>query len=452
MGSAGRACASYTILSTLLFGVSLIGSAASPAATLEEAVRQSLSTSPDTLIDVQERLARDQALRQARGGYLPDVDLRAAYGREGSDNVITRAAGNPDNVWLTRQEAELNLRQMLFDGFATRSEVERQTARVSSSAYRVHAGYENTALRTTEVYLEVLKRRELLELARRNLATHEAVHAQVVQRTESGLGRRADLEQADARLALARANVETEDGNLTDAQTSYLRVVGVLPDEDMKRPTPAQGLLPASIDQATDQALANHPTLKSAEADVEAAMAQHEAAKHAFYPRFDIEAGRFWGDNLDGLEGYDNDARAMLVMRYNLYNGGADQARSRETAYLVNEAKEVRARSHRQVVESIRLSWNALQANERRLKPLRQHVQASQATREAYRKQFDIGERTLLDLLDSENELFEARITATGADYDSLFARYRILAGIAKLVASLGVELPTEASPLDRQY
>ena len=160
MGSAGRACASYTILSTLLFGVSLIGSAASPAATLEEAVRQSLSTSPDTLIDVQERLARDQALRQARGGYLPDVDLRAAYGREGSDNVITRAAGNADNVWLTRQEAELSLRQMLFDGFATRSEVERQTARVSSSAYRVQASFENTALRTTEVYLEVLKRRE----------------------------------------------------------------------------------------------------------------------------------------------------------------------------------------------------------------------------------------------------------------------------------------------------
>jgi adhesin transport system outer membrane protein len=312
----------------------------------------------------------------------------------------------------------------------------------------VRAAWESTALRTAEVYLEVLRRRDLARLARENLATHERIHGLIAQRTESGLGRSADLDQSESRVALARSNLVVEEANLLDAETNYLRVVGGLPDDPMPRPSPPQRLLPASLDQATAQAVAEHPTLKSAEADVQAAVAQHEAAKHAYYPRFDLELGRSWNDNLDGLEGYDNDGQLMVRMRYNLYNGGADQARVAETAHLINEAKEIRDRAHRQVVESIRLSWNALEANDQRLRPLRRHQQASEATRNAYRKQFDLGERTLLDLLDSENELFEARRAAANTEYDGVFSRYRVLAGMARLVEGLGVEPPSEAQPL----
>jgi adhesin transport system outer membrane protein len=445
-----RPAAARRAPAAIVLAVALAASASSGAVTLEEAVRQALTSDPDALIDLEERRARDEALKQARAGYLPNLDLRAAYGREYSDNPATRAFKDRD-AYLTRQEGEVSVRQMLFDGFATRSEVERQRSRVDSSAYQVQSAQESTALRATEVYLDVLRQRELARLAQENLETHERIHGLIARRTESGLARTADLDQSESRVALARSNVVVENANLLDAETRYQRVVGALPDEQMQRATVAQGLLPPSLDDATTQAVASHPTLRSAEADVKAAMAQHEAAKHAFYPRFDLELGRRWNDNLDGIEGYDNDGQVMVSMRYNLYRGGADQARLAETAHLVNEAKQIRDRAHLQVVESIRLSWNAVEANDQRLKPLRRHLQASEATRNAYRKQFDLGERTLLDLLDSENELFEARRATTNTEYDSLFARYRVLAGMARLLASFGIEPPVESKPLDQE-
>ena len=176
--------------------------------------------------------------------------------------------------------------------------------------------------------------------------------------------------------------------------------------------------------------------------DVAATVAQHEASKQAFYPRFDLELGARYGDDLDGTEGRDDDMTAMLRMRYNLFAGGKDKARSAQTARLINEAKEVRNNTYRQVVESMRLSWAAYEATQQQLTYLENYVTASEKTRGAYAKQFNLGKRTLLDLLDTENELFEARRARVNAWHDNQLAQYRILVAMGKLKEYLGVQLP----------
>jgi len=348
-------------------------------------------------------------------------------------------------VWkdYTRKEAGVLLRQMLYDGRATTSEAERQDARIASASWRLKAVGEYTSLRVAEVYLELLSRQELLRLSRDNLKAHERTLDQVKLRSESGVGRMADLAQVEGRVARARANVISDENNLADAQANYQRVVGSLPQDGLVQPTGIDASLPASVETALKQAQDEHPTLRSANADVDASFAQYEATKYRMQPRLDIELGRTWGDNLDGVEGRNEDMTAMLRLRWNLFNGWRDDARKRQTAHLINEAKSIRDNTRREVDESLQLSWNAYKALDSQIAYLRQHMEASQETRDAYDKQFGLGKRTLLDLLDSENELFQARRTHVEARDKRLFAQYRILAGIGALMPSLKVGTPT---------
>ena len=413
--------------------------------TLQDAVKKALASNPDIQIQVKERRSRNEEVERARSGYYPSLDLAAGIGTERSRNSSTRTRGEKYST-LTRQEASLNARQMLFDGFATESEVERQQARVSSTAYTIHGTAENTALDAAEAHLNLLRTDALLKLAEQNLKAHQRTYDQIKIRSDAGVGRRADLEQISGRLALAHSNVIAAQSNYDDALTSYIRVVGDAPAKQLVKPAKPTDGLPTSREEAINRALEKHPTLKSAASDVEATLAQHKAAKNTFFPRFDLELSSSWNKDLDGQFGTNNDTQAMVRMRYNLFNGGGDQARRRQTAHLIDEAKEVKNRTYRQVIETMRLSWNAYQATNQQLAYLADHVKASVRTRDAYQKQFDIGQRTLLDLLNAENELFQAKQSYIGADYDNLFSRYRILNAEGQLLKSLNLALPEEAS------
>jgi len=413
--------------------------------TLRSAVEKALASNPDIFIQVNERLSRDEEVERAKAGYLPTLDLNAGIGTERSQNSSTRARGS-DSVTLTRREASLSARQMLFDGFATKNEVERQQARVSSTAYTVQGVAENTALDAVEAYLNLLRNDTLLKLADENLKAHKRSFDQIKIRSDAGVGRRADLEQISGRLALANSNLIAAQSNYDDGLTVYIRVIGEAPLGVPVKPEKVQDNIPTSRDEAIEQAIEKHPTLKSAVADVEATMAQHRASRNTFYPRFDLELSQSWNRDLDGQIGTNNDSQAMVRMRYNLFNGGGDAARKRQTAHLIDEAKEVRNRTYRQVVETMRLSWNAFSATEQQLIYLDQHVKATVRTRDAYQKQFNIGQRTLLDLLNAENELFQAKQSYISADFDNLFARYRILNAEGGLLKNLGIALPNEAT------
>ena len=132
-------------------------------------------------------------------------------------------------------------------------------------------------------------------------------------------------------------------------------------------------------------------------------------------------------------------------MRWNLYRGGRDSARIRESAAYVERNREIRNNTHRQVVESIRLSWISYQATSDQLVYLRERADASGRTRDAYKQQFDIGQRSLLDLLDTENEFIDARRALVAAEYENLYAQYRILAGTGQLLLALDIDLPETA-------
>jgi adhesin transport system outer membrane protein len=386
-------------------------------------------------------MSADYQLKAAQGGYLPRVDVAAGYGREGTDSVTTRGSSGDHFQTLNRGESSVRVQQMLFDGFATSSEVGRQRANVSSRAYALMGTAERTALDVAKVYLDVLTRRDMLLLAEENLKSHERIYDQIQLRTSRGVGRLADMDQAEARLAQAQNNRLTEMTNLADAETGYLSVVGQAPDQ-LSAPQPFIDMLPATLDEARRQMIENSPLLRSAEADIAATEKQYDAAKSTFYPRFDAELGRTADNDVDGLNGHNNEWQAMVRMRMNLFAGGSNKADLQSKSYLANQALDIRNNGLRQLNEELGLAWNAYNNAAAQLPIAQKYVDHATSVRLAYQKQFSIGERTLLDLLDSENELFTARRRLAEVKSLQLYTQYRIKADMGQLLRSQGVVAP----------
>ncbi len=411
------------------------------AQTLPEAMQQAMDVHPEIQAGVNARMSADYQLKAAQGGYLPRVDVAAGYGREGTDSVTTRGSSGDRFQTLNRGESSVRLQQMIFDGFATSSEVGRQRANVSSRAYALMGTSERTGLDVAKVYLDVLTRRDMVLLAQENLKSHERIYDQIQLRTSRGVGRLADLDQAEARLAQAQNNLLTEQTNLADAETNYLSAVGQAADQ-LSPPQAFVDMLPASLDEARRQMIENSPVLRSAEADIAATEKQYDAAKSTFYPRFDAELGRTADNDVDGLNGHNNEWQAMVRMRMNLFAGGSNKADLQSKSYLASQALDIRNNALRQLNEELGLAWNAYNNATAQLPIAQKYVDHATSVRLAYQKQFSIGERTLLDLLDSENELFTARRRLAEVKSLQLFTQYRIKADMGQLLKSQGVVAP----------
>lgn len=409
---------------------------------LKQAVEQALLTSPEVLEGVNERLSLDEQVRQADAGFLPSVDLTGGIGYEHTDSPGTRA--NDGDEELLRRELGFFLRQMLFDGNTTKHEVARQRARVSANAQELLGVAHSTALQAIEAYFDLIRFRRVKWFAEDNLRTHKRIQDQVRLRSEAGVSRKSDLDQVNARVALAEASLIAAEANVADAETTYQRVVGQQAPVELEVREPSPDELPETLEAAIERARANNPVLKSAQADIEEALAQNRVAQGELYPRLDLEVAGNLNDNIDGVEGRNDDLSAMLRLRYNLFDGGRDRARIRQTAHEINQAKEIRNRTGRELEESMRLAWSALQSTRRQLQYLNDRVRFAEATRDAYLRQFNIGQRTLLDLLNTENDVFQARQSLINTRRDEKVAHYRILTDLGELLVALDIAAPAE--------
>lgn len=412
---------------------------------LRDAVATGVLTNPEYGVVAASRRATDEELEQGRALFLPSVDVRADAGYEHSDNPATRAGAGDDEENLWRYEASLSLTQMLFDGFESKYEVERQKARVVSSANRVRETAELVGLSIVEAYLEVLRQRQLLIIARQNVTSHIEILDQIQQGVNAGRSTQADLEQARARLAQARATESSTRQALRNAEADYRREVGDQPGQ-LEMPVIPYDILAADVDTAVEQALAYSPTLDIFEADIEVAYAEAHQTRSSFYPQVDLQLNGRQGHNINGIEGRDRSASALVVVNWNLYRGGADKARSREFIHRHQQAKESRAEAARSVESDVRQTWASMIAAGERARQFAAQSDANTEVVKAYRDQFNLDRRTLLDVLDAQNELFVSRSNTVNAEFLELFAVYRLLALKGALLPALEVAYPRESA------
>jgi len=416
--------------------------AAQPTVTLQDAVKKAIESNPEVQARWHALLASQHEQDVARGGYFPRVDFRAGVGRENLDPPNLPATN------LTPRGAALTLNQMLYDGFATRDEVARLAYVKLVRYYEVLDASETTALEASRAYLDILRYRELSVLAQENFAMHDQIFAQIQQRVQAGVGRRVDLEQAGGRLALAQSNMLTEASNLHDVSARYQRIVGVLPPGDMIVPELLKQGIPANVEEALKLAYQGSPAFNAAIENVRAAQADAKGRQSNFHPRVDLRASKDIYFDSDGVEGRNDDQIVEVVLNYNLFKGGSDRALARQYNERLAQSRELRDKACRDIRQTLAIAYKDIGNLSRQLGFLDQHQLAIEKAREAYRQQFDIGQRSLLDLLDTENEYFQARRAYANASYDYAIAHARTLAGMGTLLPTLQIgreSMPTAA-------
>jgi adhesin transport system outer membrane protein len=413
-----------------------IRDAASAPAPLIDAVKKAVGDNPEVQARWHGYRAATEEQDVARGGYYPQIDVAAGAGRE----WLKRPGASAER--FNYRGATLSLNQMLYDGFATSSEVARMGFARLVRYYELLDASETSALEVVRAYADVERYREHLRQAKSNYVEHKQIYDQINDRVKAGVSRRVDLEQAAGRLALAESNLLTEVSNLHDVSARYVRLVGDTPGEDL--PPLGENLfggaaLPSNVTEALKTAFAVNPAFNAAIENVRSTEALRDRVRAANHPRLDLRASRYLGRNADGYDGKSRDDKIELALSWNLFRGGSDQARIRQAGEEVNQARDLREKACRDLRQTLTIAYADTRRIAEQLGYLDQHQLAIAKAREAYRRQFDIGQRTLLDLLDTENEYFDARRAYTNAHYDLVTARARTLAGMGQLLRALDI-------------
>jgi len=422
----------------------------SAAITLEEAIKVTLAANPEIGEAVANREAIEFELKQAKRLYLPKVDLESRYGVQKYDSTTTRPRGQDDKPFQ-RREANVVVQQLLFNGFERRGEVQRQASRVDGASYRVYERSEFTALNVIREYLQVGLQRRVVSFAQENLDYHRRMLDKIGEGTRAEAISVADRQQAQERVYSAESRLVQSQEDLNSAKIRFFKIVGQ-PLDHYVEPSGAGAYMPPNLSKALGVARQHNPTIKVATADLDAAYALKKKAKAEYYPEVGIELRGRTGEDLEGVEGHENELRAEVVMRWNIFKGGIDLANDQEQLRRIDEERFGLRKAHRDIEEAVRLSWDRYLKQRQRLVHLRNQLSISNKLIEAYTEQFDVGERSLLDLLDTQSTRFNTQVTLETARNALTFAQYRILASVGVLLQAINTPAPEQSDPYARDW
>ena len=338
---------------------------------------------------------------------------------------------------------------MLFDSGARRSELVRQAARSDGAALRVEERSEFIALEVVRYYLNYLLQERLLAVSEDNVAFHENLVGALREGVNGGSISVADQQQAEERAQAARARRAEAREDRMEAAIAFMTLTGLSIDT-VRMPAPVTAAVPRSLDDAIALARTEHPRVQAEMADLDAAHALIGAAKADLGPRISIEGRGRWGSDIDGFEGDTTDLLARVVLRWTIFDGFINSNKVQEQ---VRRASEQRYRVHevqRTAEQDLRSAWNRRESQTAVLGELQRQGQVSDSLIGSYREQFNVGRRSLLDLLDAQNTRSNVQGQVETARFAQLFAEYKILAATNQLLKTLNVSLPKDADAASR--
>ncbi|WOJ95020.1 TolC family outer membrane protein [Congregibacter variabilis] len=425
----GMRCAALMCIS--LFAAWVPAALSQQVATYGEAIVTALASNPAVTSAYYEFEATRASERAERGDMLPSVDLSGNYSSQERQTPIA------DFGDYESDSLRFSITQLLFDGFQSRDEARAKRYEKLARYYDFEAASQEVAVTATQAYVNTVLYQRLVQFAEQNYVVHRQVFNKIAERAAGGVSQRVDLEQATARLALAESNLLTEVTNLHDTRAEFQRIVGLLPAKTLPMPQMPESALPVSRDQALSLAYENSPEINRAIEELRSSRESSNATRGAFYPRLDLRYRNEQESNTDGILG-DYDLQAVeVVMSYNLYRGGSDSARRREAASRYYSAVELRKDACLSVRRETMIAFNDVDVLRRQVSYLTQQLDAQDKTRRAYNDQFDIGQRSLLDLLDSQNEYFNTQRALISAQTQLLAAQANTLASIGALTRAL---------------
>jgi len=453
-------------LNTMLLGLGLCAVLAAPAfgygwipgkgepIPVEESIEAMMRNNHSLKALQENRSAVGHEVDRAKAGWGPRVDIVARGGFGYLDNSTTRSYGYDSASPYS--SASLLITQPLWDGFKTLGRVREAEATYRSLDHRVFDNANTLALDAIIAHVDVLRRAEILELARENVAAHEDILKKARARVDSGVDTMADVTQAQSRLSRAKSALSEAEKNLRIGEDTYTR----LTDHRLAGVKLAPVTMPANMYKNAEEVLAlareGNPKMAAFKEDVVAARAVKQQVKAAYSPTVDLEMGPSYSDRDAKHELFTSEFGVSAVVRWNLFNSMADVNENKAAAARIRQSRQTLYDFMDSLKLSVEESWAEYVSAQEQLAFYNEAVEFNLATRDAYQEQFVLGQRSLLDVLDAENELFNSSSQACTAHGNALIAAYRMKALTGELIPSFNIRTailkvtPNDHEPLDQ--
>jgi adhesin transport system outer membrane protein len=410
---------------------------------LRDAVQSALTTNPEIRQAVSNRAATEEERIQGQGLWYPRISVEGSAGVRSLRNPTRRAIGIADET-LWPIEGDLIVDQLVYDSGGREAEIRRQAARTDAAASRVEERSEFVALNVSRTYIDYLLQQRLVAIAQDNVTFHERLAGDLREGVAKGSISIADQQQAEERLQAARTRVTQAREDLDNAGITFRTLTGI-PVDSVSMPPDLAQCMPASLEEAEANARVANPRVREAMADLAAAREEIRAAKAELGPRFNLEGRARAGHDIDGFAGRTTDLQALAVLRWTLFNGGTKEANVREQQRRADEVHGRLFERTRSAEEDVRTAWSRLQNQTALANELEAQSRITDDVLLSYREQFNIGRRSLLDVLDAQNTRYNVQAQAQTAQLAKVYAQYRVLAAENRLVECLGVQIPLAA-------
>ena len=416
---------------------------------LRDAVQAALHTNPEIRQAVHNKLATKEERKQAEGLWYPTISVEGSAGVRNLRNPTRRDLGIADES-LEPVEGFIVADQLLWNSGGRQAEIKRQASRTDAAAARIEERSEFVALNVSRAYIDYLLQQRLVAIAQDNATFHERLAGDLREGVARGSISVADQQQAEERLQSARARVTESQEDLDTAAIQFQTLTGV-PIDSVSMPPDLSAAMPGSLAEAEEMARQNNPRVQEALADLSSARQDIKVAQSELGPRFNLEGTARYGDDIDGFEGRTSDLQARVVMRWKIFDGFANTANVREQKQRADEVHSRLFEMTRRAEEDTRSGWSRLTNQSRLATELETQARVTDDLLLSYREQFNVGRRSLLDVLDAQNTRFNVQSQLETARMSKLYAQYRILAASNRLVEALGVQIATESNANQRE-
>lgn len=405
------------------------------ALTLKSALHETIQTNPSIQAKYKELEAARHELELAKSGYYPKIDIQTSYGYEQAKSQLTNQEKKNWDSWNT----SATMSQNLFAGFSTRYDIATKEKKIKAREYALLEQANDSALQLCKSYLDLLRAYELLLIEADNVKKHEKIFNDIKARTEGGSGRISDFMEVSAKLSLAYSNLLAQDNNYHDSMANFHKSIGRFEEgKNLERPDDVNHL-PQKLEDSLNEALKSNPSLLVSRYEIEAAKTAMMLERHNYMPKVDAALNAKTSENASGMSGKNESASALLTMSWNLYNGGSDTARVERAISEIENNNEKLHVLEREVMEGMALSFNAYSSLNRQKEFLAIYEESNLQKKGYYQEEFDLGRRSLIDLLDAEDEYNTARRKVAQNRYDRLYAQYRILDAKGGLLEHFGL-------------
>ncbi|HEU5067304.1 MAG TPA: TolC family outer membrane protein [Sphingomicrobium sp.] len=404
--------------------VAALATGAASADTLREALVSAYETNPTLTAQRQALKGTDAAVAAAKAQGRPTVSATAGLNENLASSGVLIATGSNATV-----NAGVDLSVPLFNGGAVRNGVQAAKIRVLAGRETLR-GVEGTVFTdAVTAYMDVIRDRAIVELNQNNVKVLETNLQATQDRFQIGDVTRTDVAQSQARLELGRSDLATAQGRLTSSEENYRRVIGHEPGD--LQPPPPLPPLPATADEAVQIALAANPDLHAIRYQAAASAYDVRVAEASRLPTLSGVASETYVKSLGGSRSNfptaGNQITAGLSARVPLYQGGLPSARIREAQSQQGQLLEQSVGTERSVIDQARSAFATFKAANDAIASEQVAVQANQLALEGARAEQTVGTRTVLDVLNAEQELLNSQVSLVTARHDAYVAGFQLL-------------------------